>query len=312
MIYGMNKKDLIKYLLEIGLVIVICSVGIRLLTNGETLSDYARNNPSTAYSTDNIATEDSHDESNKSGSTTTNNTTTNESALTSDYLSEDTESIDVNEESINDVDSEQMIITKENSFIATEITQDIKDKITGISYPSDDSSIKISYDDLRYLTIKYYDFNGTIQDGEIICNKAIAEDLIDIFYELFINEYQIEKVRLIDEYNGDDDLSMADNNTSCFNYRTIANSTTLSNHALGMAIDINPFYNPYIVFGGNSDGSDYIVPAGSETFCDRSLDFNHKIDKDDLCYKLFIEHGFSWGGNWNKSKDYQHFEKSYE
>jgi len=52
-----------------------------------------------------------------------------------------------------------------------------------------------------------------------------------------------------------------------------------------------------------------IEPANAADYVDRSKDFSHKIDHDDLCYKLFTEHGFEWGGDWTHSKDYQHFEK---
>ena len=65
----------------------------------------------------------------------------------------------------------------------------------------------ISYSDLRYMNILYYDFQGDVQVGELICNKDIAQDLVEIFYELYLNEYQIEKIRLIDEYGGDDTAS---------------------------------------------------------------------------------------------------------
>ena len=108
--------------------------------------------------------------------------------------------------------------------------------------------------------------------------------------------------------NGDDTASMEDNNTSCFNYRVVDGTTKLSKHAYGLAIDINPFYNPYVV--PQSDGSTYISPKGSEAYTDRSADFPYKIDENDLCYRLFKEHGFTWGGNWNSCKDYQHFQKA--
>ena len=101
------------------------------------------------------------------------------------------------------------------------------------------------------MNVRYYDFEGEIQTGELICNKGIAQDLVEIFYELYLNEYQIEKIRLIDEYGGDDTASMEDNNTSCFNYRVVDGTTSLSKHALGCAIDINPFYNPYVVYNKN-------------------------------------------------------------
>jgi hypothetical protein len=124
-----------------------------------------------------------------------------------------------------------------------------------------------------------------------------------------LNEYHIEKIKLIDEYNGDDTASMLDNNTSCFNYRVVDGTTNLSKHALGCAIDINPFYNPYVVFNKDGSGETYISPKGSEIYADRSADFPYKIDENDLCYKLFKEHGFTWGGDWNSCKDYQHFQK---
>ena len=189
-----------------------------------------------------------------------------------------------------------------NGFYHEPITDAIKDRINGLSYKDD---CTVAYDDLRYLSVMYYDFNNEVQTGEIICNKLIAEDLLEIFYELYVNQYQIDKIRLVDEYNADDDLSCADNNTSCFNFRSISGSSTLSNHALGLAIDINPFYNPYVTY---PDGNERISPEGSEPYADRSADFPHKIDENDLCYKLFTEHGFSWGGNWKSLKDYQHFE----
>lgn len=165
----------------------------------------------------------------------------------------------------------------------------------------------ISYDDLRYVHILHYNFDGNLAEGELICNESIAQDLVEIFYELYRNEYQLEKVLLIDEYDGDDTASMEDNNTSCFNYRVVEGTTSLSKHALGVAIDINPFYNPYVTY--EKDGSEKILPAASIDYADRSANFPYKINENDLCYKLFTEHGFTWGGNWNSCKDYQHFQK---
>ncbi len=182
------------------------------------------------------------------------------------------------------------------------------DIVPAVNIIRDGDDIAISYDQLRHLNILYYDFNGEVQIGELICNESIADDLLEIFYELYLNQYPIEKVRLIEEYNGDDTLSMLDNNTSSFNYRLVDGTANLSKHALGLAIDINPFYNPYVVY--RKDGTTYISPEGSEIYTDRSQDFPHKIDENDLCYQLFTEHGFTWGGAWNTMKDYQHFQKS--
>lgn len=192
-------------------------------------------------------------------------------------------------------------------FYYAPLTEEQKEFITGCSYPQNEENLAISYDNLRYVHIIHYDFDRNLADGELICNEYIAQDLIEIFYELYLNEYQLERVTLIENYNGDDTLSMMDNNTSCFNYRVVDGTTTLSKHAYGLAIDINPFYNPYVTY---PNGKTRISPPGSEPYADRSADFPYKIDENDLCYRLFKEHGFTWGGDWNSSKDYQHFQKA--
>ena len=196
--------------------------------------------------------------------------------------------------------------TYQDGFYYEPLSDEVKERITGISYP--ESGCTVPYEDLHYVGLLYVDFNGETQTGELICNKAIAQDMVEIFYELYLNDYRIERIRLIDEYGGDDTLSMEDNNTSCFNYRVVDGTDSLSKHALGCAIDINPFYNPYVVFNRPTQGETYISPKGSEIYADRSRSFPYKIDENDLCYRLFTAHGFTWGGNWNSSKDYQHFQ----
>ena len=101
-----------------------------------------------------------------------------------------------------------------------------------------------------------------------------------------------------------EEKSMSDNNSSAFNFRYISYSTKLSKHALGLAVDINTLYNPYVK---NVDGRRNVEPANAEKYTDRSIEFPHKIDHDDLCYKVFMQHGFEWGGDWEHAKDYQHF-----
>ncbi len=159
----------------------------------------------------------------------------------------------------------------------------------------------IGYDQLRYLTVYHYDYEGRIQKGEIVCNKRIARDLLCVFRDLFAKEYPICSIRLIDDFDGDDNASMEANNTSCFNYRVVPGTRALSKHALGLAIDVNPLQNPYIA------GSQVYPPTATE-YVDRTKDFPHKIDKNDLCFKVFTSYGFTWGGIW-RNKDYQHFEK---
>jgi len=184
-------------------------------------------------------------------------------------------------------------------FTQNEIPVDILSIIDGNSYKENDN---ISLQDLRYLKMSYIDFNGNYQVGEMIVNKLIAEDILEIFEILYDNGFQIEKMNLVDHYNSDDKASMMDNNTSAFNYRVVEGTTKLSNHAYGVALDINPVQNPYI------KGS-IISPTNSEKYYDRTDVRKGMIVKGDVCYNAFIDKGFIWGGEWKTIKDYQHFEK---
>ena len=197
-----------------------------------------------------------------------------------------------------------------DGFYYEPVSDHLRRYMTGISFPeiTQGAETAITFEELRYVHILHYNFEGESTEGELICNAYIARDLTEIFYELYRNEYQLEKVLLIDEYDGDDETSMEDNNTSCFNYRPVSGSDSLSKHAYGLAVDINPLYNPYITY--TTDGTQNISPVSALPYADRSAGFPYKIDEDDLCYKLFTKHGFTWGGNWNNVKDYQHFQKA--
>ena len=192
-----------------------------------------------------------------------------------------------------------------DDFYIAEIPDDIFAKMQGKSYKED---CTVPREDLRYVHVRHMGFDGEVKDGELVVNKAIADDVLAIFEELYKADYPIEKVRLVDEYDADDEASMSDNNSSAFNFRFISHTTRISKHGLGMAVDINTRYNPYVK---TVNGKLSIEPANGADYVDRSKDFPHKIDHDDLCYKLFTEHGFTWGGDWTHSKDYQHFERDY-
>lgn len=187
-------------------------------------------------------------------------------------------------------------------FYISVITDEIFARIKGKSFRED---CTLSRDDLRYLHVLHKDIEGNIHEGEMIVNVHIAQDVLEILKELYEADYPIEKIRLVDEYNADDELSMEDNNSSSFNFRFISHTTTISKHGLGLAVDINTRYNPYTKV---VNGQRTIEPINGEPYLDRTAQFPYKIDKDDLCYQLFIKRGFEWGGNWKNAKDYQHFE----
>ena len=190
------------------------------------------------------------------------------------------------------------------TFTIDTISDGVFRRMQGKSYGKD---CTVARAELRYLRLSHYDKDGQVHVGELVCNKAIAEDLKEIFQALYEQKYPIERMRLIDDYDGDDERSMADNNTSCFNFRSIAGSGKLSRHAVGMAVDINPLYNPYVK--RRKDGTTFVQPAVAAKYADRGKAWPYKIERGDLCHRLFVAHGFRWGGAWASQKDYQHFER---
>ena len=188
-------------------------------------------------------------------------------------------------------------------FYQQEITDEIFSRIEGKSFKANCTT---SREDLRYLRVLHYNKDREVQEGELICHKDIAEDLLAIFQELYKAAYPIERMVLIDEYDADDEASMRANNTSAFNFRYASGMKRLSSHSTGMAIDINPLYNPLVK---HREGQTRVFPTTAAAYMDRTKYFPYKIEKGDLCYRLFKKYGFSWGGDWRSSKDYQHFEK---
>ena len=187
----------------------------------------------------------------------------------------------------------------QEDFSVTTLSDSVFVRMQGKSFPE---GCTVSRDDLRYVQVLHYDAKGQVHRGELVCNKAIAQDLLYIFKALYQARYPIECMQLIDDFGADDERSMRANNTSCFCYRVVAGSTKLSKHAQGLAIDINPLYNPYVK--GRK-----VQPATGRKYADRTQKHPYTIVRGDLLWRLFTERGFQWGGAWRSLKDYQHFEK---
>lgn len=162
--------------------------------------------------------------------------------------------------------------------------------------------------DLRYLEMTHRDFDGVAQTGEMVVHRRHAADVMQVFERLYDQGFPIRRMRLVDDYGGDDDRSMAANNTSGFNCRRVAGQAGWSDHAYGSAIDINPIQNPYLrpgsvdpasgrAFAGLDRGTSAPVAAGV-------------IRNADPVVEAFARIGWEWGGYWASSKDYQHFAAS--
>lgn len=176
-------------------------------------------------------------------------------------------------------------------------------RIYGRSYKVD-CTVPIS--DLRYVRALHVDADKRIMIGEMICHKSISDDVVAILKTLFEHGYPIERMVLIDEYDADDERSMQANNSSSFNFRYISGTSKLSRHSEGLAVDINPRYNPYV---RQRNGVTVVEPSCAAPYADRSGSYPYKIVPGDLCHKQFVGCGFIWGGDWQSVKDYQHFEK---
>lgn len=206
---------------------------------------------------------------------------------------------------INKISEEAVPVFKEEVdlvFEIHEISPEIKERIYGISYKE---NAPVTLDELRYLRVSYYDFDENIQVGELIVNQKVASEIIEIFKELYDVKYPIDKMKLIDEYDADDNKSCIDNNTSALCVRPVVGSTInrWSNHSYGLAIDINPVQNPYVY----SDG--HIYDPNSKPYLDRTNIRKGMIIKDDPLHKAFTSRGWRWGGDFKNTKDYQHFDK---
>ena len=197
--------------------------------------------------------------------------------------------------------NEDNIVLVDNPiFKKSEITDGIKARMEGKSMKENNA---ISYDDLSYLTITHLDYNGNTVQGEMVVHKKLADEVLDIFREIYYAKFPIERMRLVDDYDAIDHASMINNNSSAFCYRTIAGTNTVSNHGMGLAIDINPFYNPHVL-----KSSETVNPPEASKYADRTLNAKGMIKKNDVVYKAFTSRGWTWGGDWNDS-DYQNFEK---
>jgi poly-gamma-glutamate synthesis protein (capsule biosynthesis protein) len=159
--------------------------------------------------------------------------------------------------------------------------------------------------DLRYLRMSFVRFDGSTRLGEMVVHADHAASVVRVFQRLYDARWPIRRMRLVDDYRGDDDLSMADDNTSGYNCRRVAGTDRWSEHAYGGAIDLNPVENPYVTSGSVSP------PSGIDfARIDRSSASDVPpgvVKAGDVVVSAFSDVGWGWGGDWTSSKDYQHF-----
>jgi hypothetical protein len=158
--------------------------------------------------------------------------------------------------------------------------------------------------DLRRVTVAYWGYDGEAHRGDLIVHRTVAADVAGAFGDLYDARFQIRRIHPVDAYGSDDDASMAANNTSAFNCRRVAGSSSWSEHAYGTAIDLNPVQNPYVTASGS------IEPPEGKPWADRSVRVPGMIHAGEAVDDAFAAIGWGWGGRWSSAKDYQHLSRS--
>jgi hypothetical protein len=153
-------------------------------------------------------------------------------------------------------------------------------------------------ENLVLIDVEYWSFDECERAGQLVIHRELAAEVQAIFTEIKAAHFPIEKIIPVSAYDWSDDASMEDNNSSAFNYRNIVGGENLSQHAYGRAIDINPRQNPYVK-------GDIILPPNAVY----SPDVPGTIIFGDVVVEAFVKRGWDWGGNWQRLKDWQHFEK---
>jgi len=185
-------------------------------------------------------------------------------------------------------------------FKSEPVPVELRDRIRHITWHP---GCPVAPEDLRRLTLTYLDFDRKQRTGTLLVNKDLADEVVHIFQSLFQHGFLIARMTPIEDYGGDDEASMAVNNTSAFNCRDATGKPgVFSNHSWGRAIDINPLTNPYVK-------GDKVLPPAGRRYLDRTKAFPGSILKDSFIVHEFEKAGWTWGGRWPDRQDYQHFEK---
>jgi hypothetical protein len=183
------------------------------------------------------------------------------------------------------------------TFVATELPPAVRRRVTGVSWHR---GCPVGLGRLRYLRIAYHGFDGRVHRGEMVANASAVRPLRRAFASLYRSRFPIRRMRLVDDYGGSDFDSIEADNTSAFNCRRATGQSRWSQHAYGLAVDINPIENPYVANGRTSH-------RASRRFLDRSRHRRGIAWPGGALVRAFDGVGWGWGGRWSNPTDYQHF-----
>lgn len=158
----------------------------------------------------------------------------------------------------------------------------------------------VGRDDLRYLTVTFWGFDERAHTGELLVHARVADAMVGVFRQLYDSRFPIEEMRVVDRTELDAPPTGDGNNTTAFVCRPTVSSGAWSQHAYGLAVDINPFHNPYA-------RRDVVLPELASTYVDRSRHRPGMVQPGDAVTAAFAAIGWPWGGDWRSAKDWMHF-----
>jgi D-alanyl-D-alanine carboxypeptidase-like protein len=155
---------------------------------------------------------------------------------------------------------------------------------------------------LRRLRVSYWGFDRRLHTGTVIVNVRAVAPLTRVFARLYAARFPLRRMRPVDAYGGSDERSLAADNTAAFNcrYAVASGPKRWSAHASGLAVDVNPVENPYVLDGR-------VHPRAGRAYLDRSRLRRGMAVRGGLLVRAFAAEGWAWGGRWSGSPDYQHF-----
>ena len=195
-----------------------------------------------------------------------------------------------------------------------EISQSDSFHFTLTAIPADAKKLMVAYswrpgcpvplNNLSFLTLSYWGFDHKIHTGQLIVNKKIATETVDLFHELFLQQFPIERMEPLYAFKGNNNAAMAANNTYAFDCRPdLFDPEKFSLHSYGYAIDINALINPSV-------RKNTVLPPSGKAYLDRSKPVPGMIVQGDATYQTFNKYGWTWGGEWKSLQDYRHFQKN--
>ena len=157
--------------------------------------------------------------------------------------------------------------------------------------------------DLAWVRVAFWGFDGQRHTGELLVNRTVAADVVEVFGALYRVRFPQEQVGITRDYDPDAPSTGDGNGTSAFVCRPSTGATYFSQHAYGLALDLNSFQNPYAK-------ADVVLPELASAYLDRSRSAPGTLSGSDPVVGAFAAIGWEWGGDWRSLKDYQHFSQN--